>query len=53
MGDPPRRVVSRHMRATVKPGARFAYLAHYSMNKSTPETRARFIDKVTRAMDRF
>src|SRR5262249_51910678 len=32
MGDPPRKIVGRLMRSTVKPGASFAYLAHYNMN---------------------
>jgi putative NADPH-quinone reductase len=53
MGDPPRKIVGRLMRSTVKPGAGFAYLAHYSMNQSTPETRARFMHRVRREMDRF
>lgn len=53
MGDPPRKIVGRLMRSTVKPGAGFAYLAQYSMNVSTPETRARFMDRVRREMDRF
>ena len=35
MGDPPRKLVNRLLRATVKPGAPVSYLAHYSMNLST------------------
>ena len=53
MGDPPRKLVTRLLRATVKPRAPFTYLAHYDMNRSTGDTRATFMHKVTAAMDRF
>ncbi|TIW43808.1 MAG: flavodoxin family protein, partial [Mesorhizobium sp.] len=53
MGDPPRKLVKRVLRATVKPGASVAYLAHYSMNLSTDETRKRFTAKVAASMDAF
>ncbi|MCR5855428.1 NAD(P)H-dependent oxidoreductase [Mesorhizobium sp. J428] len=53
MGDPPRKLVTRLLRATVKPGAPFTYLAHYDMNRSTDATRATFMRKVSAAMDRF
>jgi putative NADPH-quinone reductase len=53
MGDPPRKLVTRLLRATVKPGAPFSYLAHYDMNRSTDRTRATFLRKVSAAMDRF
>lgn len=53
MGDPPRRIVTRMLRATVKPGAPVAYLAHYSMNLSTPESREKFMVKVAANMDVF
>lgn len=46
MGDPPRRLVMRWLRATVGRGAPAHYLALYSMNLSTPATRGRFIEKV-------
>ena len=52
-GDPPRKSVQRVLRAIVKPGAPIKYLAHYDMNRSTDETRARFKEKVEAAMDRF
>ena len=42
MGDPPRKIVNRLMRATVKPGAPVSYLAHYSMNVSTDQSREAF-----------
>lgn len=53
MGDPPRKLVKRLLRATVKPGAPFPYMAHYDMNRSTPESRSAFMSKVSAAMDRF
>lgn len=53
MSDPPRRMVKRLLRATIKPGAPVSYLAHYSMNLSTDETRSRFIARVAANMDAF
>jgi putative NADPH-quinone reductase len=53
MGDPPRKLVNRVLRATIKPGAPMSYLAHYSMNLSTDETRKRFMAKVAASMDAF
>ncbi|MGX5850399.1 NAD(P)H-dependent oxidoreductase [Mesorhizobium sp. PL10] len=53
MGDPPRRLVKRMLRATIKPGASVSYLAHYSMNLSTDQTRRAFIAKVASGMDEF
>jgi putative NADPH-quinone reductase len=53
MADPPRKLVNRMLRATVKPGASVSYLAHYSMNLSTDETRRKFMAKVTASMDAF
>jgi putative NADPH-quinone reductase len=53
MGDPPRKLVQRLMRATVKPGAPVSYLAHYSMNLATDQTRETFLRKVAASMDAF
>ncbi|RWA65618.1 NAD(P)H-dependent oxidoreductase [Mesorhizobium sp.] len=53
MGDPPRKVVKRMLRATIKPGASVSYLAHYSMNLSTDASRAAFTAKVAASMDQF
>jgi putative NADPH-quinone reductase len=53
MGDPPRKIINRLLRTTVKPGAPVSYLAHYSMNLSTDRTRAAFQAKVRIAMDAF
>jgi putative NADPH-quinone reductase len=53
MSDPPRKLVNRVLRATVKPGAKVSYLAHYSMNLSTEESRKSFMTKVAAKMDRL
>lgn len=53
MGDPPRKIVKRMLRATIEPGAPVSYLAHYSMNLSTEETRNAFMAKVAGTMDAF
>ena len=52
-GDPPRKAVMRVLRVIVRPGAPFAYLAHYDMNRATPMTLERFKARVSGAMDRF
>ena len=53
MGNPPKKLVSRMLRLTVKPGARVSYLAHYSMNLSTDASREKFMAKVAAKMDTF
>ncbi len=53
VGDPPRKLVTRLLRATVRPGAPVSFLAHYSMNLSTPRSRKTFMDRVAAAMDTF
>jgi putative NADPH-quinone reductase len=53
LGDPPRKLVKRLLRLTVKPGAPVSYLAHYSMNASTEASRKRFMRKVMARMDAF
>ncbi|MEN0001655.1 MAG: NAD(P)H-dependent oxidoreductase [Pseudomonadota bacterium] len=53
VGDPPRKAVNRVLRVIVKPGASVRYMAHYDMNRSTPDTRERFSAKVAAAMDGF
>ena len=53
MGNPPKKLVSRMLRATVKPGAHVSYLAHYSMNLSTPQSREKFMAKVAAKMETF
>ena len=53
MGNPPKKLVSRTLRLTVKPGAPVSYLAHYAMNVSTPRSREKFMAKVAAKMDAF
>lgn len=53
MGDPPRRIVKRVLRATIQPGAPVSYLAHYAMNLSTDASRKAFMSKVAARMDAF
>jgi len=53
LGDPPRRIVKRVIRGQIKPLAPVMFMAHYDMNRSTDETRTRFLDKVGTAMARF
>lgn len=53
MGDPPRRLARRLLRSTIRPFAPVSYLAHYSMNLSTPASRERFMAKVSARMDAF
>jgi putative NADPH-quinone reductase len=53
MGDPPRKLVHRLLRSTIKPGAPVSYQAHYAMNLSTDASRAAFMEKVSARMDAF
>jgi putative NADPH-quinone reductase len=53
MGDPPRRIAKRVLRAVIHPTASTAYLAHYDMNRSTDATRAAFLEKVGATMATF
>ena len=51
-GDPPRRVVTRVLRATTG-FAPTRYLAHYDMNRSTDATRAAFLARVEAELGRL
>jgi NAD(P)H dehydrogenase (quinone) len=48
LGDPPRRVVKRLVRAMPGHGISCNYLALYDMNRTTPVRRAAFLSKVER-----
>ena len=48
MGDPPRRIFNRSLGALVAVDAERRYLAHYNMNRTRPDSRAKFMDQVTR-----
>jgi NAD(P)H dehydrogenase (quinone) len=51
MGDPPRRVVKRSIRGLLGLRATCDYLAHYDMNHTNPERRARFLSEVKRVFE--
>ena len=53
MGDYPRKLVRRYIRRSMGMRKPAVFLAHYAMNVSTPETRARFLARVGRTMARF
>ncbi|EJK78342.1 NAD(P)H-dependent oxidoreductase [Rhizobium sp. AP16] len=53
VGNPPKKIIKRMIRAMIKPFAPVVFLAHYDMNRSTDETRKRFLEKVKREMERF
>jgi putative NADPH-quinone reductase len=52
-GNPPKKIVKRVIRGQIKPFAPVRFLAHYDMNRSTNETRRRFLEKVRTEMERF
>ncbi|MCW0236222.1 MAG: NAD(P)H-dependent oxidoreductase [Ferrovibrio sp.] len=52
MGDPPRKVITRYLRALAG-GRRVDYLACYHMNVATPDMRRRHLDRIGAAMRRF
>jgi NAD(P)H dehydrogenase (quinone) len=51
LGDPPRRVVKRLLRATAGHHVSCEYIAHYDMNHTTPERREAFLNKVLHAFE--
>lgn len=53
VGDPPRKMATRVLRATINPRDGVTYLAHYNMNNCTGETRARFLKKVQVEMQKL
>lgn len=53
MGDPPRRVITRYLRALTGHKAKVAYHAYYHMNVATPETLKRYLDRIGQQMARF
>jgi putative NADPH-quinone reductase len=53
VGNPPRKMIKRVMLASVRPGAPVAFLAHYSMNLSTDQSRRKFMEKVAAKMSAF
>jgi NAD(P)H dehydrogenase (quinone) len=53
MGDPPRKIFKRMLRASVHPLAKAKYLALYDMNRNTEPTLTAFIERVGREMRTF
>src|SRR3984957_5134514 len=51
LGDPPRRVVKRLVRAMPGHSITCNYLAHYDMNHTTPQRRGAFLGKVSRTFE--
>lgn len=52
-GDPPRKFATRTLRAITRFRAPVMYLAHYDMNRSTPETRGAFCETVRSRLSQF
>ncbi|WP_165218020.1 NAD(P)H-dependent oxidoreductase [Affinirhizobium pseudoryzae] len=53
VGNPPKKIIKRVIRAQIKIGAPVKFLAHYDMNNCTDETRAAFLAKVKSEMEAF
>ncbi|EWY41113.1 NAD(P)H dehydrogenase [Skermanella stibiiresistens SB22] len=53
MRDPGKAVFTRGLRPLMARGCRVVHLAHASMDKSTPESRRRFLAKVDKTLSRF
>ncbi len=53
MGDPPRKVVKRYLRALCGRGPRIDYHARYHMNVATRAQLQRFVSQVAEKMQRF
>lgn len=52
MGQPGRRIILRGIRALCAPRVKTLYLAHYLMDRSTPESRTAYLAKVRRKLSR-
>ncbi|MCY1667945.1 NAD(P)H-dependent oxidoreductase [Rhizobium sp. SL86] len=53
VGNPPKKIIKRVIRAQIKIGAPVKFLAHYDMNNCTEETRATFLARVKAEMEAF
>jgi len=53
VGEPGRRILLRGIRTLCHPLCRTSYLAHYKMDTSTPESRARYLQKVSRKIGKL
>ena len=52
-GDPPRKIVTRVLRITIRPGATVRHLGCYDMNRKTEPQLAAFLRRVEGEMTRF
>lgn len=52
-GDPPRKMVTRVLRVTIRPGAAVEHLAYYDMNRATPTQLQAHLARVERRMAAF
>jgi hypothetical protein len=50
MGDPPKKVVTRAVRAVCHPLVKVRYLALHDMNRNHEKIRAAFLERVSREM---
>jgi hypothetical protein len=53
VGEPGRRIILRGIRSLCHPLCRTSYTAHYKMDSSTPESRARYLQKVGRKIGKL
>ncbi len=53
VGDPGRRTIMRGLRALCAKRCQTFWLAHYTMDRSTAESRASFLKQIDRRLDRF
>jgi putative NADPH-quinone reductase len=53
VGAPGKKLLLRGCRALMAPGCRTTFVAHYLMDSSTPESRAKFLKRVETAMAAF
>jgi NAD(P)H dehydrogenase (quinone) len=53
MGNPPKRQIMNYFRLLTAGRARRTWLAHYDMNRSTDASRAAFLAKIERALERL
>jgi putative NADPH-quinone reductase len=53
VGNPGRRTITRGVRALCHPRCRTTWLAHYNIDRSTPASRAAFLERVARELGRL
>jgi NAD(P)H dehydrogenase (quinone) len=53
MGQPGRKTILRGMRALCAPRSHTLYVAHYDMDRSTAASRAAYLEKVRRRLEKF